>query len=63
MAEPRNCKEYCRYSRYCYTKGFIGMDPDDCAMFWKIDDLILDARYSHDDYNPDEEYNEEEEDE
>ena len=63
MKDDRNCKEYCRYAQYCYTKGAVGMDPEDCAMFFKIDDLLMDARYSRDDYDPDEEYEEKEEEE
>ena len=40
----KNCHEYCRYAKYCrYQKGSNGMNPDDCAMYYKIEDLIWDA--------------------
>lgn len=41
----KNCHEYCRYGKYCrYVKGSNGADPDECAMYYKIDDLMNDAR-------------------
>ena len=41
----RNCHEYCHYAKYCrYEKGTDGMNPDECAMYYKIDDLMNDAR-------------------
>ncbi|MBP5442260.1 MAG: hypothetical protein J6Y60_03385 [Treponema sp.] len=40
-----NCHNYCSYAKMCrYEKGSIGMDPDECAMWYKIDDLMNDAR-------------------
>lgn len=63
MEETRNCKEYCRYSKLCYQKGWDDLKPDDCAWYYKIEDLIMDAKYSHNDYDPDEPEDEEEIDE
>jgi len=41
----KNCHEYCRYGKQCrYLKGSNGMDPDECAMYYKIDDIMLEAR-------------------
>lgn len=41
----KNCHEYCRYGKQCrYIKGSNGMDPDECAMYYKIDDIMLEAR-------------------
>ena len=41
----RNCHEYCRYGKYCrYLKGGDGVNPDDCAMSYKIEDLLNYAR-------------------
>ena len=41
----KNCHEYCRYGKYCrYVDGANGFDPDECAMYYKIDDLMMDAR-------------------
>ena len=54
--DTRNCKERCHYSKYCHQKGWDDLNPDDCAWYYKIDDLLNDARYeNHDDYDPDEE--------
>ena len=40
----KNCHEYCRYGKYCrHCDGNNGMDPEGCAMFYKIDDLMFDA--------------------
>ena len=40
-----NCHEYCRYRKQCrYCDGKVGLDPDDCAMYAKIEDLMWDAR-------------------
>jgi hypothetical protein len=44
----RNCHERCRYSKQCYelykTKGSNRADyPDECALFYKLDDLAMDA--------------------
>ena len=38
-----NCKNYCRYARYCYAKGSDGQDPEECAMYYKVEDLLWDA--------------------
>ena len=41
----KNCHEYCRYGKQCrYLKGGNGVNPDDCAMYYKIDDIMMDAR-------------------
>lgn len=41
----KNCHEYCSYGKMCrYCKGSNGMDPDECAMFYKLDDLMNEAR-------------------
>lgn len=46
MIDPnKNCHEYCIYSKMCrYCKGENGMDPYDCTMFYKLDDLNNDAK-------------------
>ena len=39
-----NCHSYCRYAKYCrYHKGSNGADPEECAMYYKIEDLLWDA--------------------
>ena len=41
----RNCHEYCLYRKMCrYCKGSIGQDPNECSMYYKLDDLANDAR-------------------
>lgn len=41
----KNCHEYCSYGKMCrYCKGSNGADPDECAMWYKLDDLMNDAR-------------------
>lgn len=41
----KNCHEYCRYSRKCkYWKGSNGAVPEDCAIYYKIEDILADAR-------------------
>ena len=41
----KNCHEYCRYAKCCrYLKGANGVDPEECAMYYKIEDLIEEAR-------------------
>jgi len=41
----KNCHEYCPYGKMCrYMDGFIGMVVDECAMYYKLDDLMNDAR-------------------
>jgi len=44
-----NCHERCRYSKFCYQtykcKGSNRSDfPDECALFYKIDDLMEEAK-------------------
>lgn len=34
----------CPYRRYCYRKECESEDYDDCAMYYKIDDLLMDAQ-------------------
>lgn len=43
MTETRNCKDYCRFAQHCYIKGGEGVDPDECPMYFKIEDLLWDA--------------------
>ena len=44
--ETKNCHEYCRYGKQCrYLDGKAGQDPDECAMYYKIDDIMIEARY------------------
>lgn len=45
MKNKRNCKNYCRFAKYCYQKGEPGLDPDDCPTAWKIEDLIDESKY------------------
>lgn len=41
----KNCHEYCRFGKQCrYLKGENGFDPDECAMYYKIEDIMMDAR-------------------
>ena len=41
----KNCHEYCRYGKQCrYLTGGNGVDPDNCAMYYKIDDIMIEAR-------------------
>ena len=41
----KNCHEYCPYGRSCrYVDGAKGFDWKECAMYYKIDDLMQDAR-------------------
>ena len=43
--EGKNCHEYCPYRKQCrFHEGKIGLDPDDCSMYYKLDDIINDAR-------------------
>lgn len=40
----KNCHEYCDLAKHCrYHPGDTGKDPDDCAMYAKIEDLMWDA--------------------
>ena len=41
----KNCHDYCPSAKMCrYEKGSNGMDPYECAMYYKLDDLLNDAR-------------------
>ena len=41
----KNCHEYCQYKKQCrYHPGYVGQDPEECAMFYKIEDLIAEAK-------------------
>ena len=45
----KNCHERCRYSKECYRlfscKGSNRADfPDECALYYKLDDLAMEAR-------------------
>ena len=46
MIDPnKNCHEYCTYGKMCrYCKGENGMDPYECGMFYKLDDLNNEAK-------------------
>ena len=64
MAEKEsvNCKDRCYYSRLCHQKGWDDLNPEDCAWYYKLDDLMNEARYERDDdYDPDDENEEDEE--
>ena len=44
-----NCRDYCPYSSLCKrtfpdVRGAAGFKPEDCVLFYKIDDLLMDAR-------------------
>ena len=42
--EKAKCHERCRYDRLCYYKGEDRDDfPDECAQYYKIEDLLWDA--------------------
>ena len=41
----KNCHSYCRYGKQCrYLDGGNGVDPDNCGMYYKIDDIMFEAR-------------------
>lgn len=41
----KNCHEYCWYGKYCrYLKGEIGADPEECAMYYKIEEIEAEAK-------------------
>ena len=43
--EGKNCHEYCPYRKQCrFREGEIELDPYDCSMYYKLDDIINDAR-------------------
>jgi len=46
----RNCRDYCRFSKACKQiypriEGEEGLDPSDCPMAWKIEDLDMDTAW------------------
>ena len=44
--EKGSCHQHCNYSRFCYAKGENRDDfPDECVNWYKIDDLLIEARY------------------
>jgi len=49
LPADKNCHQRCRYSRQCWElyqcKGENRRDfPDECALFYKLDDLAMEAR-------------------
>ena len=41
----KNCHEYCRFGKMCrFLNGEVGLDPEECVMYYKIDDLLMDAQ-------------------
>ena len=41
----KNCHSYCNYAKHCrYAKGEIGLIPEECARYWKIEDILNDAQ-------------------
>lgn len=49
LPAEKNCHERCRYSKECYRlyhlKGSHRADfPDECAVYYKLDDLAMEAR-------------------
>ena len=45
IQHDKNCHEYCPNAKYCrYLDGDIGIDYEECAMYYKIDDLLMEAR-------------------
>ena len=44
-ADPnKNCHDYCPYGKCCrFSDGGNGWDWQECAMYYKIDDLMMDA--------------------
>lgn len=40
-----NCHDRCNLSRYCHEHGCDREDfPDECSMYYHIEDIIADAR-------------------
>ena len=63
IEQDKNCHEYCRYGKYCrYRDGSKGADPNECAMYYKIEDLLWDARQDDADERAEREKQFEEED-
>lgn len=43
--KTKNCHAYCRYAKQCrYLDGKAGQDPEECYMYYKIEDIMADAR-------------------
>jgi len=43
--------EHCRYAQHCWMDAKGELEPEDCPVYFKIDDLMLDAELSKDDYH------------
>ena len=40
-----NCHAYCPYGKMCrYCKGENGLEPYDCTMYYKLDDINNEAK-------------------
>jgi hypothetical protein len=53
--QKASCHDHCPYDRFCYYKGEDRNDfPDECANYYKIDDLLIEARYDRDSDEQDE---------
>jgi len=51
-----SCHKRCPYDRFCYYEGEDRDDfPDECFNYYKIDDLLLEARYPDSDEDENEE--------
>ena len=37
------CRDHCRFAQHCDKKGWPDLDPEDCAMFYKLEELVWDA--------------------
>lgn len=44
-----SCKDKCEHARYCVLPG-SGVSPRACPMYYQIDDQLLDAEMSKEDY-------------
>lgn len=43
--KTKNCHAYCRYGKQCrYLDGKAGQEPEECYMYYKIEDIINDAK-------------------
>ena len=41
----KNCHAYCFYRKQCrYAEGSKGLDPEDCGMYYRLEDLMEEAR-------------------
>lgn len=53
----KNCHEYCPVGKCCrFLTGGNGVDPDECAMRYKIEDLLQDARTASNDDDDDDDW-------